>query len=265
MEALYAQGVSSSDIAKQLGRDGRLVRTHLKGKLRGRAEAVRLAVDNGKIRSCSVNENFFDVLTPAVAWVLGLLYGDGHVSNRPDIGQYQVTLAGSVQVCAAVQALLGIDKVARRAKKKGKDLNVWILQWSSRRLVQKLGEYGLTGGNKARTMTFPQLPEELLPHFVRGLWDADGSWRRIGSYLGSTYVTASTAFATQLLATLQGALGTFTFNLKENKHRLKDKIFKAWTLTLNVEGTRKLRSWIYDNSTLASRCDRKFTLANVLK
>ena len=68
MRELYNQGLSSNDIGKQLGRDGRLVRVHLEGELRERAEAVRLAVDNGKIRSpdVQVEDDFFAALTDSI-------------------------------------------------------------------------------------------------------------------------------------------------------------------------------------------------------
>lgn len=269
MICLYEDGKSSNDIGKQLGRDGRLVRTHLKaaGVLRKRVDAMRLAVRHGKIRQRSLNEAFFDVLTPESAWVLGLIYGDGHVANNSKIGQYQVTLAGAKGVCAQVQALLGLDKEARQAKESrpvksnGKLLNCWILQWSSRVMVKKLGEHGLKGGSKARTMIFPSIPKELLSHFVRGLWDSDGAWNRRGNSVRSDYACSSLAFIS-ILKKIVDEKTADTSRFCTHQVELCGKIFIGHRIELRTKATSLLRSWVYNDSSPDIRCERKFGISN---
>ena len=269
MVTLYESGKSSNDIGQIMGRDGRLVRSHLKGAgvLRGRADAVRLAVTHGKIRKHQMNEEFFDVLTPESTWVLGLLYGDGHVVNNSKTGQYQVYLAGSKEVCAKVHALLGLHKEARQMKEsrpvanRGQLLNCWILQWSSRVLVEKLGEHGLIGGSKATTMTFPALPEWALPHFVRGLWDSDGHWRAVGGYVGATYACSSMVFVDSLINILKNQGWAPRFS--EHKTELNGKKFTGYRISLLADHSRDLASWLYGDLTSMNKtyCERKRNIA----
>ena len=255
MVELYQQGLSLTDVGNRLGRAARLVGDHLEAAgvpRRSRKEGVRLAVANGKIRTTTLDETFFRRLTPASTWVLGLIFGDGHIANRPKIGQYQVFLAGTKQVCSAAQVLLGIDKPA----KKRPTADCWILQWSSRTLVGDLGKFGLIGGSKARTMEWPShLPKRLLPHFVRGLWDSDGGWARRGKHLRANYTCSSIRFTKSLKHMLEARGWSPRFWVHRTK--LNGKKFIGYRLELLAEHSRELARWLYCDTTSSLRCERK--------
>jgi DNA-binding CsgD family transcriptional regulator len=257
MVALHAAGQSSNDIGRSLGRDGRLVRTHLSiaGVLRTRTDAVRQAVRNGKIVSAGkgLRRDFFNKWSSEMAWVLGLIFGDGHVESRPDLGTYKITLAGTQDVTEKVAALVNPALHARKHSKH----NLYILDVCSRELIESLRQYGLMGGNKARTIRLPAVPEQFLGDFLRGYWDADGSWTVRGRSLSTKIGSVSE----RTIDDLQSVVG----GRKNVQHTvLKGRTFTSFLLTLRVEETARLVSKIYQNSTERSRCLRKYTQTHTI-
>jgi hypothetical protein len=255
MVALYAAGQSSNDIGTSLGRDGRLVRTHLKnaGVLRTRAAAVQQAVHNGKIVSVgkSLRRNFFNQWSSEMAWVLGLIFGDGHVESRPDLGTYKITLAGTRDVMEKVAALVNPALHPRKHSKH----NLYILDVCSRELIESLRQYGLMGGNKARTIRLPAVPEQFLGDFLRGYWDADGSWARRSS---SSVRTAIGSASLGMLDDLQTILGG---HISDNTTRLNGKTFSNYKLSLRGKETERLISILYGTFRPHIRCERKYSQA----
>jgi len=261
MYALYQDGLSSNDVAEEVGRDGRLVRTHLKnmGVLRGRTEAVRLAVDNGKIRSndVQVDDYLFEELTAGSAWVLGLIYGDGHVRNNAEHYQYMVYLAGTEEVCRKVAKLIGHE---RGPVPHNQGANCWVLKWSSRRMVKALeATYGISG-KKSTRLRLPNLPEELMGHFLRGLWDADGHWRqpKPTHSLHTSLTTASIGMVedlTELLSSRGISVTTWSGTTV-----LKGKKFATNTVRLRSWPTKKFSKWLYEDSNDNIECSRKSSM-----
>lgn len=256
IKEMYLEGMSSNDIGKELGRSGRLIRTHLESMdlMRGRTEAVRLAVDNGKIRSedVQVNDYFFEELTPESAWVLGLIYGDGHVRNNAEHYHYLVYLAGTEEVCRKVAKLIGHE---RGPEPHNQGANCWVLKWSSRRMVKFLEEkYGISG-NKSKKLRLPGLPEELMGHFLRGLWDADGHWmlRKNGA---SAQLTTASASMIQDLSDLFTSKG-WTHNHYSYPVTLKGKQYTQRQIYIHKGPTKNFVGWLYEGSTPKIECSRK--------
>lgn len=239
---LYASGLSSNDVGLRVGRDGRLVRTHLKaaGVLRERTEAVRQAADSFE------RWDLFATWTPESSWVLGLLFGDGHLATAHN----QFTLCGTSDVCRAVSKILGVsNKIVLRE-------NYALLKWSSWRMAAQVRAVFGIGGNKAKTMRFPKVPLNALPHFVRGLWDADGGWQVRGRSLRANYACSSEDF----LDVLRGHLWVRGWDPRKSTHttRLNGKTFTGFRLQLVAADSRALASWLYEGSTSDTRCARKF-------
>jgi DNA-binding CsgD family transcriptional regulator len=261
MVELYAQGLSSDEVGAKFGRAGRLVRTHLTqaGVMRPKAVAVRRAANEGKIRATTLNARFFKTLTPASAWVLGLLFGDGHVQIIEG-HSYGIHLAGSKQVLEAVAQHLGHNREPKQMKQKGKLLNCWKLAWYSKTMIEDLAKFGLAGGNKARTMRWPEgITEEMLPHFVRGLWDSDGGWTRKGEHLDARYASASDGFTQDFKEVLE--VKGWLPRLSHYQTPLNGKLFSCNQLRLRAEDSRELAKWVYEGTTIELRCLRKFRIA----
>ena len=254
MREMYELGASSNDIAKEIGRDGRLIRIHLRGMgiLRGRTEAVRLAAEQGKIYSSGSDVRFFEKMTPETAWVLGLMFGDGHV---PGYGNNQMVLAGTESVCRSVADLLG-HSIGPSKDQKSK---CWLIKWSSWRTADFLREsYGMCG-NKATTMSMPYIPSDLLHHFVRGAWDADGGWKRVGYYLRATYYCSSMSFVSGMVS-IMDSMGWGT-RVDDRVTDLNGKKFLGHRVVLSADHSRKLAEWLYRDTDPTIRCERKFNIA----
>lgn len=260
MVQLYESGLSSNDVGKELQRDGRLVRMHLEraGVLRKREIAVRLAVENGNILRRAYDMQFFDTWSPEMAWLLGLIFGDGNVHVRQG-EQYVASLCGSKQVVQAACALLAYEGPVRQATHNGRKLNCWVTQWYSKLLVVSLAQYGLVGGSKSQTMQMPLVPEEMLSSFVRGLWDSDGGWVRRGQHLRANYSCSSLKFIVSLREILENR--GWSPRMYTHKTMLKGKQFTGYRIELLAAHSRELARWLYQGSTPSTRCERKYEIA----
>jgi len=52
--------------------------------------------------------------------------------------------------------------------------NTYVISFCSKEMYRDIEEHGGTS-RKSRTIGFPQVPPELLPHFIRGVVDGDGT------------------------------------------------------------------------------------------
>lgn len=144
----------------------------------------------GQPRKHKVNENFFKVWTHEMAWVLGLFVTDGTVSEK----------AHSISFAQKDERLLKIVAKYMEAdyviSQRGKTRAVPLLLINSKEIKNDLANLGITS-NKSLTVPFPQIPEEFLGSFIRGVVDGDGYVAPNGYTMNVT--TASIDFAQALL------------------------------------------------------------------
>ncbi len=120
-----------------------------------------------KIIKYSVNETFFDIWSDDLAWVLGLIWTDGHLTgNTVSITSKDKILLEKVNSITGNERPLRI-RVTGRA---------WDLSICNRQVVKRLREIGLISGveGKTRNIEFPNMPFVFKSSFVRGLIDGDG-------------------------------------------------------------------------------------------
>lgn len=109
------------------------------------------------------------------AYLLGIIFGDGHVS-KPN--NFKVTIATSIE---DKDLFLKLNKLFPflRLKQYNNKPNVLFLNCSQKSLIYDLISNGCipnkTKGDKEFNFNLPNLPEKLIPHFIRGFFDADGS------------------------------------------------------------------------------------------
>ncbi len=110
------------------------------------------------------NESFFDTWTGELAWLLGLIWSDGCLMrNMVEICSTDYDLLE--QVAALIEMPNGI-----RTKNNGR---AWRINFTSKRVATWLRSLGLVE-SKSLIITFPTIPTEFYPDFVRGLLDGDG-------------------------------------------------------------------------------------------
>ena len=165
---------------------------------RSKTEARTIALDKGKIRTTRVdefgneeevvfqkiryNEKFFKEWSSEMAYVLGLIYTDGNLHVRKDKSGYEIGILSFAQkdreLVEKFLKLMDCDaKIMYKKKKVLENTTAGALYYFSignNELTVDLTKLGLTP-NKSLDMKFPSIPKQYLRHFIRGIFDGDGS------------------------------------------------------------------------------------------
>jgi hypothetical protein len=175
---------------------------------RSRSEVRRQLIDLGLIaygRRYAVNDLFFDAWSPEVAWVLGLLMADGHLSrvgSTVHLSSVDRELVEKVRTC--LQATHPIRVTDGGPGHKGnKPLHVLAI---NRQRLRTAIDRVVGGRLKAERAHVPQVPAEFLRDFVRGYFEGDGSTffdERRGNL--SVQVSGATPFVAGLRLCLEAA------------------------------------------------------------
>lgn len=165
---------------------------------RSKTEARTIALDKGKIKTTRTdefgnevevvfqkiryNEKFFKQWSAEMVYVLGLIYTDGNLSfNTSESGYKLGILSFGQKDKKLVKKFLNLMKcdvkIRFRKRREFKTTTAGELYYFSignNDLAVDLIKLGITP-NKSLDMKFPEIPNEYLRHFVRGIFDGDGS------------------------------------------------------------------------------------------
>jgi len=153
------EGKSTKEIADQFDITSRGVR-YILGKydvkLRGRR----------RINGYKVDEDFFKRWSNEMAYVLGFIYTDGSVnSNTLTISQNERYILERINEVMASNCVISESDNGKNT--------LYTLYIHRKEIVEDLRKLGVVEG-KSRIMLFPEIPDEYLPHFIRGVIDGDG-------------------------------------------------------------------------------------------
>ncbi|KKS20864.1 MAG: hypothetical protein UU77_C0014G0013 [candidate division WWE3 bacterium GW2011_GWC1_41_7] len=123
------------------------------------------------VRKYKLNEEYFSHWTSQMAYVLGFWYADGHMRHEKS---YRIYFTSKDK-----EHLISIKKLLET----NSPLTAYggscvTLVVHSKRLFQDLLLLGGVPG-KSNVITFPKIPPQFLPDFIRGYFDGDGSVHRI--------------------------------------------------------------------------------------
>lgn len=217
----------------------------------------------------TVNERFFDSWTPESAWVLGLIFSDGCVQENRQTGQRTVVISGELETVEKVKLAMATDY---QPCPTSTSPDYWTLNLTNRVLATSINDrFGLIGAS-SHTIQFPEVPEDMLPHFVRGLWDGDGTWGwntkswdgRTYSYLRARYSCVATGFVKALAAVLQGVIGIEGSLTQQTKNNplMGGRLSSIWCLAYGSAASGALARWMYNGVGSEIRCDDKFRIAS---
>lgn len=210
-------------------------------------------IDAGKIRSenrKTLNVHYFDQWTPNMAYVLGFLFADGSISKR----QCDVVIGLAVKDENVLDFIKKETKsqrpiyrfAANRGKDKWKRQEASYLYLSSKILVQKAMELGLKPRKTYNDDPFPNVPDEMFPHFIRGYFDGDGTvfialdkrWKsescRIG-FIGSP----------RFIMGIRDGLVRLAGMRHKSTHLEKEKTTVSRVLWSHPDDLRKFYSFVY--------------------
>lgn len=241
IEALYAQGLTHAKIADMYGvRPCSITATLQKRGIKGRDASVTR-------RRYALDEEFFaSIDTEAKAYVLGFIYGDGAVCHQNS----NMTICGPAsdrQVYEDMQRALGSErplKVDRRG--------YMLFSVSSKRMKDDLARLGVIP-NKTKTLRFPaqHMDQSLYRHFIRGLFDSDGSICLRRDTRCATHVATWSIFSTRsMLERVRGIMMQHGIRLNELCHDKRCYTESAILATSRCQSLHDLYAFLYTGSTI---------------
>ncbi len=280
LKELYVyKKMSLSDIGRIAGCSRRTVYFHIKKfgiPLRTKAEARAIALDKGKFKYTSIdekgeieektrnkihfNEGFFSNWSNEMAYVLGLIYTDGNITNS-SVKMGRLTFAQKEkELLEKFLNLIGSNsKILYRRREKYVNTTageVYYFHINSDIVYKQLLELGLTP-NKSLSMTLPKIPEDYVSHFIRGCWDGDGTVyieKRNGN-LKTSFVCGSLEFITVLKEHLRKQ-GLSDATLYEDKRSKKGNV--SYYFRYGTKDSIKLFHYLYDDIPESQYLKRKY-------
>lgn len=122
----------------------------------------------------TLNHDFFKTWSPEMAYVLGYFAADGSMIEHKNGGHYvEFTTTDKVIFQKMRKAVSSNHKISKRPRPYKKWKQQYRIQFGSGTWFADLIALGFTP-NKSNTLSFPKLPSQHIPDFVRGYFDGDG-------------------------------------------------------------------------------------------
>lgn len=155
---------------------------------------------NSETRTGHYNVAFFRDWSPAMAWVVGLIYTDGYLKRTSvSLASMDRELLEKVRVLVAPQHTI---LKQRQSYDWRRTINKFEIH--HRGMVADLQRIGLQE-RKSLVMEFPDIPTDYTRHFIRGCWDGDGGFGEASGKVIAHYTCGSFDFIRQLSAELYKA------------------------------------------------------------
>ena len=246
--SLYNSGVSAKNIGIKYSIDKRRVQkwARQKGVERSRNESHRFSI---------FNENYFDdINTPAKAYWLGFLYADAY--NDDIVNTVCLALKkDDIDHLYKLSDALSIKRNQISYKKNKEGHEYCTLRIYSKHICNKLTELGYPRA-KSFIIKYPQwLRDNLHNHFIRGLFDGDGSLKCNKKTKEWTWRLTSTkdiCDPINILFSKELSLYTQTYYISDSENN-------TWQMeTAGNEKIHKILKWLYNDSTEDIRLSRKY-------
>jgi len=234
--------------------EGTFIKIRKERNLPMRSRQIRAPVNRKNL--IKFDENYFEIIDcEKKAYWLGFILGDGHISKNNSF--MTIGLASKdIEHLKLFKLDLNSNHVIKektifdiRTSKSYSSCHIHICR---QKTCNDLINHGITN-TKSTDCNLPDIPKELIHHFLRGLSDADGCFTIDGKNL----VFALACPVEKLLQEIQLILME-TCDLAETKITYQKSCY-----TLKYGGnkqTKRIFEYLYKDST---RClDRKFNLAN---
>lgn len=230
-------------------------------KLKADVKAIKsVLVSRGikvSLRKQPLNIEYFkEIDSPEKAYWLGFIAADGCIQKCG----YKLTFGvKDADILFKFQKSIGAGSPVRYRevfdKRTGKTNQQHNIQICSKEFCQYIKNHGVDE-NKSKNFVFPKINPKLLSHFIRGIYDGDGS-----IHIKESPKNNKCHFRVNIISTLAGVESINEIILKE----------------LNIEGNKILASayenvfyfnlskdsevfldWLYKDSTSETRLDRKY-------
>ncbi len=222
-------------------------------------------------RSCDIH--FFDEWSPDMAYILGFLFADGSISKR----QYDVII-GIADKDEVVLRFIK-DKTKCKTDISYRDKHVdsrghvharscWLYVRSTL-MVKRLMEMGLKPRKTYNDDPFPEVPDAMMKHFIRGYFDGDGTACITGQGYCHIGMIGSPKFIVGLRDSLVRLVGMscvntvlqntktpcirITWGGKDDLKRFRDYIYADRNVFCLARKRDKLEQWLVANEHRSER------------
>lgn len=253
--------------------------------IRDKSKARELALNKGKLKFLRtdengttnkitlkkniVNETFFNVWTPQMAYVLGVVCTDGNIrpsiikepNSKDTIRVSRLTISQKEpELLTKVLKLMNSEaKLLFRNRREFSNTTsgeTYYFHLNSDKIYDSLIKLGLTH-NKSLTLQFPKVPENLAHHFIRGCWDGDGSvyLDKTSNSICASFVSGSKDFISEILFQLYKArLPERTLYCNSNSYYFR----------YTGKQCKLLANYLYTDSNESMWLNRKYELFKML-
>lgn len=196
---------------------------------------------NVKSRAYKINENFFNKINSGKkAYLLGLIFSDGSISTKG----HQINISSKDQeLIKTCKEILKTDKPIYHYQ------NYYALVISSQRFHNSLKKHGVLTRKSWKEYGLPTLSKLLMWHFIRGIFDGDGSFyiddRSKWKYLCASFSCGSQRFLQEIKEWLKKQ------NIKTQNIRFdrKPNDKGSWQLRISrKEAIKKFTTYLYKNN-----------------
>lgn len=136
----------------------------------------------GAPRLYTLNENYFENIdTEDKAYWLGFIYADGFITKRKKgMGQnvLGITLHEKEPLelfCSHIQTNKPVRKYYHKSEFSKEDTVEYKIAIISNKVVSDIEKWGVVERKTFELSTIPNISGDLIPHFIRGYFDGDGS------------------------------------------------------------------------------------------
>lgn len=233
--SLYNEGKNASEISEIVGCCPVNVTRRLK------RAGINFKRDYFKTRytrdnRTSIDVDFFkNIDTEEKAYFLGIMFSDGSVYKN----QFYLKLNDEDVIVKFKEAL----KCDYRIRHNEAPYYNYILEVSCKEMCDDLVKLGCIP-NKAKVIQFPDIPEHLKRHFIRGFMDGDGCIR-VGETLGKCMFDIACA-SYQFILQLKEILTPYTSHIGISK----ETKYEVWHLRCAGKQVKSLLDWLYQDSTI---------------
>jgi len=257
-EQYIMQQKSIGNIAQEIGCSRQYIMKILKEynfPIRSKTEARKLALQQEKIivngekfQYTYYDENFFKVWTKEMAYILGIIITDGSMNPTRmsvDISQKDKKFLNNLSV---------LLKTNSKINKKDQIPNaIYTLSLSNKEIYNDIIKLGIHP-NKSLNMEYLDVPVEFESHFIRGIWDGNGTIYKDNKYYRTKIVSGSEQFIIKLAERLN------YYGINTNNIYHKDNYYSLEIYTI-INNLKTFRDFLYkDTDNLLIRLERKYKL-----
>ena len=203
----------------------------------------------------TLNQNYFNTIdTEDKAYFLGLIAADGHIYKNRNIISLSLCKEDGYDLLTEFLKKINSNTKINLYKDKRTDYKrkeTCSIHLSSKILKESVIKLGILP-DKTKNLKFPIIKNSLVKHFIRGFIDGDGCY-----YYRNNILYTSIVGTYDFLISLQKIINN---NIQCNMTKLIKHKTGVYYLCYAHNDTKKLRNWLYENSTIYMKRKKEYVL-----